>query len=276
MADLPKTKSKLPGFHADIDEDAYHRHPTSLSVSGAKTILKAPALYQWQRENPVVKKTFEFGSAAHAHVLGAGMDQIVVAPFDNWRTTAAKAIQAEARAAGKSPILAHEWQIVEDMAEKILEHRLASHLLREGQAEVSAFAVDQRTGVMRRGRFDWLGKTILTDYKSTVCADPEVWKKDAAKYGYHMQAGWYLDLARDLGHPAEAFAFVCQEKTPPYLVSVIELDARAVERGRELNNRALERFRDCTASGLWPAYVPDDQFAGITLPAWIYYDQEEA
>ena len=35
----------MNGFHDLIDEATYHADRTSVSVSGLKTILKAPALY---------------------------------------------------------------------------------------------------------------------------------------------------------------------------------------------------------------------------------------
>ena len=95
-----------------------------------------------------------------------------------------------------------------------------------------------------------------------------------ANYGYHMQHAWYLDLARDLGHDASAFAFIVQEKEPPYIVTVVELPPALVDVGRERNRRALERFRDCTESGLWPGYVPDDTFAQPSAPRWALDYQE--
>jgi phage recombination protein Bet len=58
-----------------------------------------------------------------------------------------------------------------------------------------------------------------------------------------------------------------QEKEPPYLVTVIELPPELVDIGRARNRRALERFRDCTESDLWPGYVPDDTFANPPRPA---------
>jgi hypothetical protein len=161
------------------------------------------------------------------------------------------------------------------MADVLSSHALAMQLLSDGKPEVSAFALDEATGVLRRGRFDWLGSTILTDYKTAASAEPGAFAGSAAKFGYHMQAGWYLDLARDLGHPAEAFAFIVQEKEAPYLVSVIELDEAAVNRGRELNRRALEVFRDCTESNLWPGYVADGGFARVSLPRWAFYDNNQ-
>jgi len=262
------------GFHDDIPEADYHSDQGSLSVSGAKTLLKAPALFQWERTHSVHKAAFDFGSAAHALVLGRGMENIYVAPFDDWKTKAAQTEQRIARADGLSPILPKDWAVVCDMADMLSSHTLAMKLLSDGRPEVSAFAEDEETGVMRRGRFDWLGPTILSDYKTTVCANPDVWRNDAARHGCHMQDAWYLDLARDLGHPAQAFAFIVQEKTPPYLVSVVELDEAAVQLGRERNRLALERFRDCTESGVWPGYISDAEFARVSLPKWAFFENE--
>lgn len=266
--------TELTGFIHDLDEATYHAHPTSLSVSGAKVLLKAPALYKWQREHPVHRDVFDVGSAAHALVLGVGAP-IAVIDADSWRTKAAQEAKVEARAKGETPLLAADYQRVQDMADVLSTHRLAMRLLSEGEPEVSAFAPDEATGVTRRARFDWLGSRILTDYKSAASSEPGTFIKAAVNFGYAMQAGWYLDIARDLGHPADAFAFIVQEKEPPYLVTVIELPAELVEIGRSRNRRALERFRDCTESGLWPGYVPDDTFAQPSAPRWALTDYQE-
>jgi hypothetical protein len=67
--------------------------------------------------------------------------------------------------------------------------------------------------------------------------------------------------------------FIAHEKEPPYLVSVVELDADAVALGRALNARAAEMFRDCRESGVWPGY--GDEVHQISLPRWSYTQAEE-
>lgn len=269
------TATYYHGFIDDLDEATYHGHSGSLSVSGAKVLLKAPALFKWQQEHPVHKDVFDVGSAAHKLVLGVGAE-IVDVDADSWRTKAAKDAKDAARADGKIPLLTADHERVKAMADALSSHRLAMRLLSEGRPEVSAFCTDEATGVMRRGRFDWLGTTIITDYKTCASSEPLAFVKAAANLGYHMQAAWYADLAADLGHPAQAFAFIAQEKEPPYLVTVIELPPELVDIGRTRNHRALERFRDCAESGLWPGYVPDDTFAQPPAPRWALYDQEYA
>lgn len=264
-----------PGFYHGLDEREYHAHRGSLSVSGAKVLLKAPALFKWQQDNPVHKDVFDFGTAAHALVLGVGMENVYVTPLDEFRTKEARAEKAEAQRVGLSIITPDDWLRVCDMADALSSHSLAMQLLSDGKPEVSAFAVDEPTGVLRRGRFDWLGPSVITDYKSAASSQPEAFAAAAARFGYHLQAAWYLDLARDLGHPAEAFAFIAQEKEAPYLVTVVELDDAAIRRGRELNREALERFRDCTEAGTWPGYIRDDDIARVSLPRWAFYSNEQ-
>jgi hypothetical protein len=275
---------RAPGFYDDISEADYHADRDSLSVSGAKVLLKAPALFRWQQDHPVRKDVFDFGTAAHRLVLGVGCD-LIVFEYDAEKikspksTTAWKDRQAEVRQAGNVLLLPEEHAAVVAMADTLSSHTLAMRLLSEGRPEVSAYAIDEATGVMRRGRFDWLGPNVLTDYKTAASVDP----RDLAgrygavkKWGYDMQAAWYTDLARDLGHPASAFAFIFQAKEPPYPVVVAYLRDDDLWDARQRNREALERFRDCTESGLWPGFLPDTSAAVLSLTDQTYYEENTA
>jgi hypothetical protein len=55
---------------------------------------------------------------------------------------------------------------------------------------------------------------------------------------------------------------------------VVELDFDGLARGGELGRRARERFRDCTATGVWPGYQQPDESTRISLPRWAFYDEE--
>lgn len=275
----PLSDIGVPGFHADIDEEAYHRDPSSLSHSGAKTLLKAPAIFRYEQQHPVYKKVFEFGSAAHAKVLGVGVEVRVIpddllAKNGAASTTEAKAFIEDARAAGAVVLKPAEAQQIDDMADELSRHSFAMELFSEGQPEVSAYAPDKETGVMRRCRFDWLNPWTLVDYKALDSCDPDVFGWKAADYGYHIQHAWYLDMARELGHPADSFTFVIQMKRPPYLVTVVELKHRSVERGRELSRRALQIYRDCVEVDVWPGYVPETDFARVQIPERALKDYE--
>jgi hypothetical protein len=260
-----------PGLYDALPEDEYHADRESLSVSGAKDLLRAPALYQWRLDHEEQRDYFDFGSAAHAHLLQTGRD-VERVEADDWRSAAARAERDRIRDEGKIPVLAKEWQQIQDMGEAISHHRMASALLSDGRPEVSAYAVDPETGILRRGRFDYLTPEVVVDYKTTASAEPSAFAASCARYGYDQQAAWYLDLCSLLGEDRDGFAFVAQEKTEPYLVEVYSLDEAAEERGRRRNRRALDRFQHCLETDHWPGYT-DAAFTELSLPRWAMYEE---
>lgn len=252
-----------PGVYV-MDDATYHGDPVpdpgSLSSSGARRLLHAPALYQHDRKHPrKPSAAFNTGHAAHALVLGYGPELVVIDAPD-YRTKDAKQRRDDAWAAGDVPVLEHEYVQVKAMAKALHEHQVASALFDpdHGAPEQSLFWWDE--GIARRCRLDWLprptaGRMIVADYKTTVSADPAKFSRSAADFGYHQQHAWNLDAVRALGLAEDpAFVFVLQEKDPPYLVSVVELDVEAVRVGDLLNRRALEVFAECTATDTWPGY----------------------
>lgn len=259
-----------PGFYPNIPEAEYHADRDSLSVSGAKVLLQAPALFRHRQDNPEHKDVFDFGSAAHALVLGVGAE-VVEVDADSWRTKAAGEARDAARAQGKTPLLAKDAAKVRDMADALSGHAGAMSLLSGGQPEVSAYAVDEWTGVMRRCRYDYLRDDVAVDYKSAADISPGGFQRACLNYGYAMQAAWYLDVATDLGQPLSDFGFIAQAKEAPYLVEVYRLDDDFLALGRARNLAALERFRDCRDSGKWPGYTGRD-FTTLTAPKWARND----
>jgi hypothetical protein len=168
------------------------------------------------------------------------------------------------------------------MAAAIRQHPIASALLDpdHGTPEVSGYWQDEQHDVTRRFRLDWMpdtdgGRLIVPDYKTCPSASPESIRKAVANFGYFMQDPWYrdglaaLDVAEDI-----AFVFIFQEKTPPYVVTVVELDDEAVRLGRMRNDQALQVFRECTATGVWPGYADDVEL--ISLPRWATYEMDAA
>lgn len=270
-----------PGVY-DLTAEAYHADPVpggSLSSSGARRLLPpgCPALYRYERDHPPApKRTFDLGHAAHRKVLGAGPPIVVINAAD-YRTKSAQEKRDAAHAAGAVPLLEAEHEQVEAMAAALREHPEAGPLLRSdrGQPEQSLFWVDRPTGVWRRARPDWLPsgwpgpRLILPEYKSCRSADPEAIQRAIAEYGYHQQADWYLDAVRALGLADEraAFVLICQEKTPPYLITVVEPDQTALAVGRLLNRDALRLYRECVDSGRWPGYA--DDVLRVSLPPWV-------
>ena len=267
------------GVHDDLDETTYHNDPTdegSLSVSGAKVILRSPAAFAWERAHRTEKRAFDFGHAAHAKVLGIGAPVVAiqktakdgtVSDATDLRTVSSQEHQQAIRDAGSVPLLRTEIERVDTMAGALGSHPLAALLFREGVAEQSMFWRDVETQVLLRGRLDWLttlssGRPVIVDYKTTAqSADPNEFRWEARKRRYHMQDVWYREgvaaLAEQFGISDEpAFLFVVQEKDPPYLVSVCEMRDDVREDGAVLNKYARQTYLDCRTRDEWPGYAP--------------------
>jgi len=287
MTALATETTFRPGVYDGMPEDVYHGDPVpggSLSSSGARKLLppSCPAKFRWETDNPPPPKDyFELGSAAHQQVLGVG-PEIVVIKAPDWRTKAAKDERDAARAEGFLPLLPAEYEQVKAMAAAIRVHQAASGLFNpeRGKGEQSLFWQDQAAGVWRRARLDWLPdpdarkRLIVADYKTTAAGDLASIRKHVANFGYYQQADWYLDGVRALSLSADpAFVFIFQEKTPPYLITPVQLDADALTAGREVNREAINLYRACTERGEWPGYTAGIEV--ISLPPWAFRRLEE-
>jgi hypothetical protein len=274
------------GLHADVPEEIYHADRGSLSQSGAKLLLppSTPAKFRWVMDNPPEPKpVFTFGQLVHKLVLGKGAI-IAEIDADDYRTKAAQALRDAAYEAGEIPALTHEVIKARDMYQAVRKHPLAGRIfLFEGKPEVSLYADDPDTGVRLRGRADWLtngrmidigDRLVIVDFKTAMTARPEDFARSVANYSYHLQAAWYIELAKGLKlDTSPVFLFVVVEKQPPHLVSVIELDSEAIAQGRRLRRKAIDTYRDCMASGKWPGY--SDEIVPIALPLWAVDEEME-
>lgn len=274
-------KITAPGVY-QLDAATYHADPVaggSLSSSGARKLLppSCPARFRYELDHPPApREHFNLGHAAHRLVLGDG-PELVVVDADSWRTKAARQARDEAHAAGLVPLLAGDYDVVQAMADAIRAHPVAGRLFAPdaGTPEQALIWQDGPSGIWRRALLDWLPtptpgrRTILLDYKTAASGDPDTLARAVHTYGYHQQAAWYLDGARSLGLADDeaAFLFVCQEKAPPYLVTIAELDITALRIGDLINRRALNVYAACVEADRWPGYA-GDEIAHLSLPPW--------
>lgn len=268
----------------DMPEHTYLTDPVpggSLSASGAKLILKAPAKFHHRQTTGASepKKAFDFGSAAHALVLG--QQNVDIHQYDNWRTKEAREAQDASRTAKRTPILAKDWDIVKAMAAALRAHPIAQQLLKPGSglAEQSLFwAAD---GIEKRARIDFLpnvvdGKRyVVPDYKTCV-EDGGILKaieRAVNSYGYCQQVDWYTEAVMSvLGVTDVAFVLIFQEKTAPYLVHVVELSSEYLAIGADRNRRAVDLYKQCRESGVWPGY--SDGVSRALAPSWLTFEHE--
>ncbi len=267
-----------PGVYDGIPEGIYHALP-GLSSTGIKRMLQAPAVYRWHADHPSQpKKTFDFGHAVHARVLGVGLP-VAVIPEDLLATNgaastkAAKAFVAEARAEGKTVLKFEEYAEVIAMADAVLSHPDAGPLLTGAQPEVSLLWDDPLAGIRCRGRLDYWHEraNVAVDLKSARSADPQRFARHAVEYGYPEQGAHYQTGTAILtGRAAPRFIHVLVEKEPPHLVSVVELDSDFLAVAYDRVRYAINLYADCEATGRWPG-IPTGVHR-IQPPAWYRAD----
>lgn len=278
-----------PGLYPSLSNADYHADP-SLSASGMKLILEAPAIYKHERENPTHRNTYDFGSVWHKLVLDDASEDFVVIMKTNRegarveagddKTVSAQEHIKEIRAAGKTPIFAKQLAVVQQMVKAFNAHpKVAEYLdLKRGAIETSAFWTDPETGVPLRVRFDYLpdgtaDRFTIVDVKTSTTAEPYAWLRKAPDYGYHLQDSMYRRAVRDLGlHPRPDFLFLVQAKTAPYLVTPIRLAAHSQAVGDHLTRQAIRTFARCLETDTWPGYT--DDIVHENLPGW-YLNQFE-
>jgi hypothetical protein len=259
-----------PGVYELTDEEYFSSHlaSTTLSSTGARRLLDCPAKFRHdQLHGRKGKREFDVGHAAHQLVLGAG-PALVYVDAEEWRTKAVKEQVAAIREAGAVPLRPSDWDAVHDMASALLTHPLAPKLFTRGDPERTLIWRDAATGVPCRAKADWLRPDGIVDYKTARTVRPASLPKAVHEHGYYIQAAFYLRGFRDRFAGVEPFfAFVSQEKEPPYLVTVFQLTDAALAHGDRQVSEALERYRDCLAADEWPGYSTDIE--DIELPGWV-------
>ncbi|ARD42500.1 PD-(D/E)XK nuclease-like domain-containing protein [Actinomyces gaoshouyii] len=261
-----------------LTDTAYHADTSTLSSTGAKRLLDCPARFRWEQDHPrPYTPAFELGHAAHTLTLGTGTGLHVV-QADSWRTKAARTERDDALTAGLTPLLEVEFEQVQAMHDTLTSHPIAGPLFERADrvCEASLYWTDPATEVACRARPDWWSqdRTLVVDLKTTSkSADPADFGRLAAQYGYHLQAAWYLEAVRAVTGVEASFVHVVQETTPPYLVSVVQLNAEALQVGAEQADRARRLYANCQATGQWPGYTPAVHPAH--LPGW-YLAQHDA
>jgi hypothetical protein len=236
----------------------------SLSSSIAKLLITRSPKHAWMqhpRLNPNYKPEedtkFDIGSAAHALLL-EGEDRMVVVDAADWRTKLAKEARDAARAAGKHPVLAHQHANVVSMVVAVKEAFDANEDL-AGYTISGAGGVSEHTIIWHEGetyfrsRLDRVStdRKVIFDYKSTDNAEPTAFTRTIVNMGYDLQAAFYL---RALQKPEARYILIAQETEAPFAVSFIGMPPAFIELGRRKVEHAIAIWKECMASGKWPAY----------------------
>lgn len=251
-----------PGIYSDLTNEAYHAQKDALSSSGARLLMdKSPLHFKVRQEKSETNEAFETGTLTHSLVLENDESAAVILDFTDLRTKAAKEAAAEARAAGKIPVLPKQWDEIRAMRDAVWANEDAALLLSGGKAEQSVFWRHETTGALLRCRPDYYVPAspigpIVVDLKTSVSADPRRFDSSASDYGYFHQQAWYEDGIEALTGTRPTFVFIVVEKGDVPAVSLPELDPADVDLARIDNQSAIHQWMLCRATNTWPGYAP--------------------
>jgi exodeoxyribonuclease VIII len=260
------------GIDYDMPHDEYLA-ALGLGSSAIKKILRSGAHYKASIDCPQERTSaFDVGSATHMAVLEPARfaDSVIAAPKFDRRTKEGKASAAafEAECAGRLVLDSEDFDTARRAADSVLAHPAARALLVGGKPEVSMFWRDAETDVACKLRADYLREDmVVVDLKTTVDASKSGFSRSIEKFGYAIQAAHYArGIYKTTGQQMGAWVFIAVEKELPYAVGCYVLDVESIIASDARVAKALERFKQCVDSGVWPAY--SDLIEPISLPAW--------
>lgn len=253
----------------------------AVSVSRLK-LLRKSAAHLWAGEDPhaAKKPSLRRGSLLHTMVLEPSelAARYKVKPEGMTFATNVGKAWRDALPAGVEAVTEAEHRSATRQAANLLSLPEIAGLMAAGMPEVSFFWRDAETGVLCKGRADWVytreAGAILLDLKTTDDASPDGFGRACARYGYHLQAAWYSDGWRQAtargamqqAQPVLGFVFGAVESGWPHVAAPYMLDDEAIEKGRAECRRLLDQYAECVRGDRWPGYV--EAITPISLPAW--------
>lgn len=206
-----------------MSDSEYFADPAIDQTSLKKYLISPLAYAEYVTGEHPSSSVLEFGKAAHSLVLGSG-PTVLVKP--SLRSKAGKAeyeaLLAEHEGEDIVWLPQDDWDAVHAMAD--MTHGFFEQL--DGKPEQAMFAEDEKTGLMLKGKADWLpskpdddGVLRIYDYKTTSKPATD-FPRSCWMFGYHVQAAFYMRLWRlcfpDLRRQRLGFSFIVQEKQAPY------------------------------------------------------------
>lgn len=294
MLDMPELGRIIP----NVPAAEYHRRELGVISAGVLRMLneQTPAHYRaWvDAKDGGDSPAMALGRAYHDRVLlpelfaKSYVAQATNAPRDLRHLRNAKkpsddtlasiawwdAWQAEN--AGKTVLTADDFALIEAMYAALMRNPdAADALFTDGESEVTLRWTDGDTGLKCKARADrWnRRRRFMADLKSTDDASERGFGRSVVRYGYDITHAHYCEAAKECGEPLDCYLIVAQEKRPPYLSVVYQLDVAAEARGYEIRNSGMQTMLGCLATNTWPGYPSGVQ--PLALPGWAIANEME-
>ena len=230
--------------------DQYHSHD-SISASGLKTIYKK-SVYHFLNQRFKETPAMALGTAVHQAMLEPNDFYDVYHVIDkiDKRTKAGKEEYKKQldMANGRIVMESDNHDIIKHILKKFRENDLAQKYCK-GEIELSHYLKYENIDV--RVRPDCVNRisNFISDVKTCQDNSPDAFKRDVYKWGYHLQAAFYMDM---LG--INNFKFIAVTTTYPHTVEVYTLDDDTIEFGRNAWKQAFSKWQVYKETNQPPSY----------------------
>jgi exodeoxyribonuclease VIII len=144
-----------------------------------------------------------------------------------------------------------------------MSHPLAREVLETAEETELTVLWNMKSGgkeTLCKSRWDILcqGMGVIGDLKTTADASPEAFRRTSRKWGYDLQAAFYLMSAQTTDIHIEDMWFIAVEKKEPYGVGVYRIHPRDIAEAMKEVYRLLKKYRECEVNQSWPSHYNDD------------------
>lgn len=285
-----KPKVFKPGIYP-LSDEAYFA-AEGANASGLKHILRSPAYFKQQKENPK-EPSYQMidGTGIHCAVLQPDEydNRYVVLPDNaplkptekmiadpNPKPEIASRVQFwnvfEKSAEGKTIITQDKDKLYRGIGSLLRDNSEVAPLLENGKAEQAIFAVDPVTKKLCKCKPDFLTRVgdykIMLELKTTDDARPDAFQRTAYNFGYYTSAAFYCDVMdwAGLGRP-DGYFILAVERDAPHGFKLYELSEEALDYGERMYRKALDLYSYCVDTQEWPNY--DTTIELLSLPGWV-------
>jgi hypothetical protein len=249
----------------------------AVNWSTLKHLADSPAHYRYRLRVPVADTpALQIGRLIHTLVFEPGLFAAEYAVWDGGRRAGKEWENFKGDHAGQTIFKADEVDEAVIIAETVRRSPLVQPYLDGGIFEHLVRWTDAETGLACKAKVDWWlpGARILLDLKSARTTNAFRFGAAAGRYKYHCQLAMYAaGIEASTGTPPARVLVVAVEKDAPYDVAVFELDAEAMQLGREEVRQHLLMLRACREADRWPGRY--DREMALVLPRWMTMTDDE-
>lgn len=226
--------------------DQYHSH-NSISASGLKLISKH-SVYHFINQIKKETDSMSFGTAVHTAILEPHDFYEIYHPMPeigDLRKKENKELKKleEEKSDGKILLSFQDHERIKAILKNYKKNKLAQKYL-QGEKELSHYL--EYDDVPVRVRPDVVNHVggYIADIKTCQDPSPQAFRRDVFKWGYHIQAAFYLHMLQ-----LKTFKFICVEVNHPYTVVVHTLDEEFIKLGQQKWQQALNDWKEYIDEG---------------------------